>query len=367
LIDEDLMKMNNWAEKWKIKFSPPKTEEVVISKKRKLTAHPPATLAGQQVKRVPTHKHLGICIAQDLNWKDHIEQITDKANRRLGILRSLKYKLDRLSLEKIYMGLIRPLLEYGDIVWQTPGQILEPLERVQLNAARIITGATARSSSEGLYKETCWETLNDRRDSHRLVQFYKIMNNKAPQYLTDMTPKQVGNRTNYMLRNRGELDLPVTRINCLANSFFPAATRLWNETSLEMKNLPSVSAFKAAHARLRTKPNPLVYYGGRLEACMQARMRIRNSPLKDHLANELHVIDNPLCDCGSGAIENVDHFFFECAIYEPQRRELNNSLLPFVINNSDYLLNGVPNQDHLDNIHIFSAVHKYIRDTKRFY
>jgi hypothetical protein len=59
-------------------------------------------------------------------------------------MRSLKYKLDRLSLERIYMGFIRPLLEYGDIIWDSPGDLLNPLEKIQLNAARIVIGATAR-------------------------------------------------------------------------------------------------------------------------------------------------------------------------------------------------------------------------------
>jgi hypothetical protein len=42
-------------------------------------------------------------------------------------------------------------------------------------------------------------------------------------------------------------------------------------------------------------------------------------------------------------------------------------LMPFVVNNVDFLLYGVPGSNHLDNIHIFKAVHNYIRDTERFY
>jgi hypothetical protein len=29
----------------------------------------------------------------------------------------MKHKLDRKSLEKLYIGFIRPILEYGGIVW----------------------------------------------------------------------------------------------------------------------------------------------------------------------------------------------------------------------------------------------------------
>ena len=32
-------------------------------------------------------------------------------------LRKLKFKLDRKSLEIIYTAFIRPILEYGDVIW----------------------------------------------------------------------------------------------------------------------------------------------------------------------------------------------------------------------------------------------------------
>jgi hypothetical protein len=148
-LNQDLENLNQWADKWHVSFSPPKTEEVLISNKRAPSHHPMANLGGEPIKRVYSHKHLGLILASDLSWKDQITEVVDKANRRLGIMRSLKYKLDRLSLERIYLGFIRPLLEYGDIIWDSSGELLSSLERVQMNAARIVVGASARSSRQG--------------------------------------------------------------------------------------------------------------------------------------------------------------------------------------------------------------------------
>ena len=201
-LNEDLESLNKWAKKWHVDFSPPKTEEVIISRKRLQQAHPVSYLDNVPIKLVENHKHLGLILASDLKWTDHVTSIVDKANRRLGILRSLRHKLDRLSLEKIYLGFIRPLLEYGDIVWDSPSDVLKPLERVQRNAARVVVGATARSRTEGLYKETAWEPLDKRREFHRTTLMYKIINGNAPGYLRELVPDLVGNRTGYMLRNR---------------------------------------------------------------------------------------------------------------------------------------------------------------------
>ena len=366
-MNEDLEKLNQWANKWKVDFSPPKTEEIIISKKREPRNHPQLFLDTVPIKKVQEHKHLGLIISNDLSWKPHITDLIDKANRRLGIMKSLKYKLDRLSLERIYTGFIRPILEYGDIIWDSPGDLSDRLEVVQLNAARIVTGATARCRTEGLYSETSWEPLSSRREAHRLTLMYKIVNGSAPKYLLDLIPNLVQDRTGYLLRNRANLDVPLARLNIYANSFIPSTTKLWNDLSLETKSLPSVAAFKAYRVRALPRKNPLFFFGGRLESAIHARMRIENSPLRSDLFNQLHVIDSPLCQCGSGEEEDAKHFFFDCSNYDLLRQTLVNDLLPFSIEDVNHLLYGIPDSDHLTNINVFTAVHKYIRDSKRFY
>jgi hypothetical protein len=70
--------------------------------------------------------------------------ITKKAFSRVNILRKFKFILDRKTLETIYITFIlRPLLEYADVVWDTKTQILiNKLENVQVEAARIVTEGT---------------------------------------------------------------------------------------------------------------------------------------------------------------------------------------------------------------------------------
>jgi hypothetical protein len=265
------------------------------------------------------------------------------------------------------MGFIRPLLEYGDIVWDSSSETLDLLEKVQLNAARVIIGATARCSTQGLYDETAWQPLAVRRESHRLVLFYKIMTGRAPSYLKDLVPDRVGTRTRYELRNRQNLDLPIARINCLSYSFFPTTTKLWNDLPNDHKSKPSVESFKMTRTKNLPKKNPLFSIGGRLENCIHTRLRIGNSPLKDDLCTELHVIDSPLCPCGSGQNETAEHFFLSCPLFNQVREVMKQNLLPYVINKVDYLLYAVPNESYTENSQIFTAVHTFIRDSKRFY
>ena len=76
-------------------------------------------------------------------------------------MRKLKFKLDRHSLQTIYFSFIRPLLEYSGIVWDncTLYEVNE-LEKIQNEAARIVTGATKLVSIDCLNHETGWELLD---------------------------------------------------------------------------------------------------------------------------------------------------------------------------------------------------------------
>ena len=75
-------------------------------------------------------------------------------------MRKLIFILDRQSLEVVYTYFIRPFLEYADVVWDNCTQYeINALEKIQIEAARIATGATKLVSLEMLYKETGWEPL----------------------------------------------------------------------------------------------------------------------------------------------------------------------------------------------------------------
>lgn len=120
-------------------------------------------------------------------------------------MRKLKFILDRRSLETIYISFIRPILEYGDFVFDncTNEQKKNTLEKVQYETALIVTGATTLVSLRKLRDEIGWDTLESRRQKHKLLLFYKMKNNLTPAYLSDLLPASAQNE-NYLLRNRAD-------------------------------------------------------------------------------------------------------------------------------------------------------------------
>ena len=79
-------------------------------------------MGNTEVKEVTQHKHLGLTISKDLTWNFHINQVSEKAWKRIGSLRRKKFILDRRTLNKLCITYIGPLLEYGDIIWKNCSQ-----------------------------------------------------------------------------------------------------------------------------------------------------------------------------------------------------------------------------------------------------
>ena len=65
-------------------------------------------------------------------------------SKELGVeltYEKLKLKSDRNPLEIIYAAFIRPILEYGDVIWDNCDQYEKnEIEKILLEAARIATG-----------------------------------------------------------------------------------------------------------------------------------------------------------------------------------------------------------------------------------
>ena len=197
-----LDKITRWVTTWLVTFNPSKTEALLLSRKLNTLQHPPLYMENVQIQEVKSHKHLDLYLSSDCSWHQHISYIKDKAWLRINIMGKLKFKLDRKSLETVYTTFIRPLLEYGDNIWDNCTQADKyELDKIQNEAARIATGTTKLVSINNLYKEISLESLQKRRNDHKLNLFFKMYNHLAPEYLSSLIPQEVNEIAHYNLRN----------------------------------------------------------------------------------------------------------------------------------------------------------------------
>ena len=112
-------------------------------------------------------------------------------NRGIAVIKKLRYSLPRKSLITIYKALLRPLLDYGDIIYDQPHKesVCEKVESVQYKVALAITCAIQGTSREKNYQELGLESLRARRWYKRLSCMFKIRKEEAPNYLINLIPK----------------------------------------------------------------------------------------------------------------------------------------------------------------------------------
>ena len=91
------------------------------------------------IRRVRCVKYLGIIVDDTLTWEEHIEHISVKIRRGIGILKVTGKFLKRESLILIYRTHIVPYLRYCSTVWgQCNETQKDKLQALQNKAARTI-------------------------------------------------------------------------------------------------------------------------------------------------------------------------------------------------------------------------------------
>lgn len=371
MTNMDLENISKWSNDWLVKLNPDKTDIMVFSSNNR-ARDLVFTFSDSVIEPVNSHRHLGLVFSSDCKWTKHIDTLIDRTSKQLNILRKLKFKLSREFLERIYFTFIRPILEYACEVWDNCGVInTERIEKVQLEAARIVTGLTSYASKESLYKETGWDTLKSRREQKKLLLFYNIVQGHCPEYLTDLLPPLVSDNTPYNLRNNNNFRVPLSRLSLYQQSFLPATLNLWNDLDSTIRESPSSDIFKLRlklkYRRNNNNSKPPSYYliGKRYTNLTHARIRNKCSALKFDLFRA-NIIQEKNCSCGA-LTENAEHFFLYCPNYDIQRNRLffNLSDLETTICVNTFLFGDNNLNDELNAL-LFSYVQSYIEETGRF-
>jgi hypothetical protein len=173
LISTDIEYLNSWSYRWLVKFNPNKTDIMIFSS-RHLENNSIFDLAiFRYISCAYAYPFLGVIFSSDCKWTQHIDVLIERTSKQLNILTKLKYRFKRDYLKKIYLVFIRPILEYASEIWDNCGQTnCNRLEKIQIEAARIVTGLSIYASIDSIYKKTGWATLSTRREVKKKCYFF---------------------------------------------------------------------------------------------------------------------------------------------------------------------------------------------------
>ena len=390
-LNHDLEKINLWAKQWKMAFNPDpnkQANEVLFSCKNKNIAHTPIFFNGFPVVQVNETKHLGLVLQCKLIFEKHRTEKIKKAKKIIGIMKHLNHLLPLKTLNQMYKSLVRPHLDYCDVIYHIPHTIqpqdkgggitlqshMEKVERTQYQAALAVTGAWQGTNRVKLYEELGWETMDNRRTIRRILQVHKIVDGKSPLYLREKLPQMQTRYSRYFPQIEIQNQFPTMHgTDRYLNSFFPDAMKSWNNVITDFNELPTFEKLKK-HLISLYRPDIKPTFGihnPKLRYIFQLRVGL--SHLLHHKKSH-HFIDTPSdkCLCKKG-VEDTKHFLITCPFYTTHRNVLfakvENILQGHnltVTNFSELLLYGHPSLNESENRIIILATLEFINKTQRF-
>ena len=249
-----------------------------------------------------------------------------RVNIALSPLYGIARTIPRFILNQLYHTYILPYFDYCDVIYDGHLTITDELrlERLQNRAARLVTGAEFRTSTDALRRDLGWDLLKTRRVKHKLTFYRKLKYEQSfiPEYITAIIPENRQRVTGRTLRNAHLQTLPSNRTSSFSRSFVPDTTRLWNRLPADFHAITSTVTFKTALTNHISVPKPPRYYGlgSKRGNRFHTRLRLGMSCLHSHQYQILKT-PSPQCSCGHPQ-ENTQHFVLHCTHHRQHRTQM---------------------------------------------
>ena len=82
-------------------------QEIIFSRKLSKVTHPPMFFNTNIVSQINSQQHLGVILDVKLTFEQHLKNVFNKTNKKIGLLRKLSNLLPRQTLVTIYKAFAR--------------------------------------------------------------------------------------------------------------------------------------------------------------------------------------------------------------------------------------------------------------------
>jgi len=139
-IQRDTDRLSQWCDTWLLRFNTDKCSTLHYG-----NHNPNKTYSlgdGPDKTNIPNNSQecdLGIIFSTDLKFRQNINKCINKANSMIGLVRRTFQHITTKQFRKLYKTLIRPQLEYGNLIWHPRfKKDIESIERVQKRATKLV-------------------------------------------------------------------------------------------------------------------------------------------------------------------------------------------------------------------------------------
>ena len=158
-----------------------KTELVIFKHQRKkLDTEIKIKLNRKRLYPSQSVRYLGIKIDQNLNWKDHINDIAVKLNRANALLFKIRNFVNITILKTIYFAIFDSHINYANLVWAQNSNAMNRILTLQNKAMRIITLESRNCHASPLFSKFKLLKFNDKLLLENVLLISKFINSLLP-------------------------------------------------------------------------------------------------------------------------------------------------------------------------------------------
>ena len=188
-MNDELASICIWLKVNKLSLNVKKTHFMVFNPKNRPCDKIQLNIDGTLIDEEQHTKFLGVYIDNKLTWKKHIEVITGKISRGIGVIWKAKKLLNKSALKTVYYSFIYPYLTYCNQVWgSTCTTYLKGLRVKQNKVISMITSSPRRTRLDPLYKKLGLLKLDEINTFLFSKFMYRWHHNKVPAMFIDCFP-----------------------------------------------------------------------------------------------------------------------------------------------------------------------------------
>jgi hypothetical protein len=186
IINTELTNINDWLKVNKLSLNIKKTKYMIFHMPKKKVNTIELKIEDTIIERVSDFNFLGITINEHLNWKSHIDNISNKISRNIGIVNKLKHFLPLNTKILIYNSLIASHINYALLAW---GFACDRIVKLQKKAVRVISVSKYNAHTDPIFKRLKLLKVTDILKLQELKFFYKFKKGQLPHYLQNLPIK----------------------------------------------------------------------------------------------------------------------------------------------------------------------------------
>ena len=141
MIQNDIDKLCQWTIKWLMFFSVDKCKILHIGKDNPNFDYQMEDKDGNSTNLIVVNceKDHGVYVQDNLKFDKHISLTVNRANRLVGLIKRAFSYLDEETLLVLYKTLIRPIFDYGNLIWfPTLKKDIRAIENLQRRITKIL-------------------------------------------------------------------------------------------------------------------------------------------------------------------------------------------------------------------------------------